>query len=72
DLSPAARPLFVRVVDALDLTASLKVIKYRLQQQGVDPGRLGDALYLRDDAAAAYVPLDMGLYADRVLSSGAW
>jgi len=53
-----ARPLFVRVAAAMDVTGTLKHTKRRLQEEGYDPARVEDPLYFRDDAAGAYVPLD--------------
>ncbi|PKN57372.1 MAG: acyl-CoA synthetase [Deltaproteobacteria bacterium HGW-Deltaproteobacteria-14] len=61
-LTPPARPQFLRVVPRLDVTETLKVVKYRLQQQGADPGRVGDPLYLYDEEAGAYTPLDLERY----------
>ncbi len=68
DLFPAARPRFVRVVEALETTDSLKVVKHHLQAEGADPGRTGDALYWLDEAAERYSPLDMDGYARLVES----
>jgi len=55
---PYARPLFVRVSEAMDVTGTLKHTKTRLQQEGYDPTLVGDPLWYRDAAARTYVPLD--------------
>jgi fatty-acyl-CoA synthase len=58
---PYARPLFVRIGAAMDVTGTLKHVKTRLQQEGYAPDVVADPLYFRDDAARAYVPLDADL-----------
>ncbi len=56
-LLPAyARPLFVRLITEMDVTATLKHTKRRLQEEGYDLSRVADPLYLRDDEARTYVP----------------
>jgi len=62
-LPPYARPLFVRVGEAMDVTGTLKHTKLRLQEEGYDPARVGDPLWFRDDAARRYVPLDAERFA---------
>ena len=61
-LPPYARPLFVRIVPAMDVTGTLKQRKGDMQQQGYDPSRITDPLFYRDDASASYVPLTPELY----------
>jgi fatty-acyl-CoA synthase len=56
-----ARPLFVRIAPAMDVTGTLKHVKSRLQREGYDSAVVGDPLYFRDDAAHTYVPLDAAL-----------
>jgi fatty-acyl-CoA synthase len=58
-----ARPAFVRVWRAPELTATLKVRKGELQRDGFDPARVRDPLFWRDDAAGAYRPLDTDAFA---------
>lgn len=56
-----ARPLFVRIASAMDVTGTLKHSKRRLQDEGfLSPG-ITDPLYFRDDAAGAYVEIDDAL-----------
>jgi len=52
-----AVPLFVRLSTSADLTATFKLRKVALQREGYDPESISDPLYLRDEAAKAYVPL---------------
>ena len=59
-----ARPLFVRVATQLDVTGNFKNRKTRLQDEGFDPARVADALWFRDDARQAFVPLDPALHQD--------
>ncbi len=58
---PYARPLFLRLAPAMDVTGTLKHVKSRLQEEGYDPTRVSDPLYFRDDARRTYVPLDGAL-----------
>jgi fatty-acyl-CoA synthase len=60
-LPPYARPVFVRLAAAMDVTGTLKHTKVRLQEEGYDPARVRDALFFRDDTAGTYVPLDDAL-----------
>ena len=61
-LAGPACPRFVRVVDQLEMTATLKLVKHRLQAEGADPGKVGDPLYYFDERARRYAPLDMATY----------
>ncbi len=56
-----ARPLFVRVAAAMDVTGTLKHTKLRLQSEGYDPDVVADPLYFRDDRVHAYVSLTADL-----------
>jgi fatty-acyl-CoA synthase len=58
-----ARPLFIRIVTALELTGTFKLSKQQLALEGYDLTRIRDALYIDDAAGEAYVPLDAPLYA---------
>ncbi len=55
-----AAPLFVRLCREADVTTTFKLRKLDLKRQGYDPGRVGDPLFVRDEARRAYVPLDAG------------
>jgi fatty-acyl-CoA synthase len=56
-----ARPLFVRLVPAMDVTGTLKQRKIDLQHQGYELNGRNDPVYFRDDAAHRYVPLTPAL-----------
>jgi fatty-acyl-CoA synthase len=58
-----ARPLFIRIVTALELTGTFKLRKQELALEGYDPARVHDALYVDDPARDAYVALDTELHA---------
>jgi fatty-acyl-CoA synthase len=57
-LPPYARPAFVRIRNAPDLTATFKLRKLELQKQGFDPTASDDLILYRDDSRLAYLPLD--------------
>jgi fatty-acyl-CoA synthase len=52
-----AAPLFVRILAEQETTGTFKIRKVDLQREGFDPTSIRDPLFLRDDAACAYVPL---------------
>jgi acyl-CoA synthetase (AMP-forming)/AMP-acid ligase II len=58
NLPPYARPAFVRIVPEMDVTGTLKQRKNALADEGWDAERVGDPLFVRDDRARRYVPLD--------------
>jgi fatty-acyl-CoA synthase len=58
-----ARPLFLRIVSALELTGTFKLRKQELALEGYDPARVRDALYIEDAVRGRYVPLDGELHA---------
>jgi len=57
-----ARPVFLRVVDNVDMTGTFKVRKVGLQQQGFDPRASTSPLYFRDAALGRYRVLDEATY----------
>jgi len=57
-----ARPLFLRMVTALDLTGTFKQRKQELVEQGYDPGRTADPLYLDSAVRGQYERLDAVLH----------
>jgi fatty-acyl-CoA synthase len=58
-----ARPLFVRVRSALDVTPTFKHKKQDLALAGYDPAQTADALYFNDERSRSFVRLDDELYA---------
>jgi fatty-acyl-CoA synthase len=57
-----ARPLFVRVCAGIEITETFKPKKQALAREGFDPQGTGDAIYIEDAVADAYVRLDDALY----------
>jgi fatty-acyl-CoA synthase len=57
-----ARPVFLRIRNDIDVTATFKQKKIDLVKQGFDPNSIGDPIYFNDPAAKAFVRLDAALY----------
>ena len=57
-LPPYARPIFLRLIPALESTGTFKPRKQDLQREAFDPAQVRDPLYFDDSRAGAYVPLD--------------
>jgi len=53
-----ACPAFVRVQPELEITGTFKLRKVDLQKEGFDPETCPDPLFVRNDAARAYTPLN--------------
>ncbi len=53
-----ARPVFLRIASALEVTGTHKLVRTRLVAQGYDPAATDDPLYAWDPAEERYVPLD--------------
>jgi fatty-acyl-CoA synthase len=64
-----ARPVFVRLVGAIEITGTFKLRKQELAAEGYDRARVRDALFVDDTARAEYVALDAALYA-RLMAGG--
>jgi acyl-CoA synthetase (AMP-forming)/AMP-acid ligase II len=65
-LPPYARPLFVRVRTALEITSTFKHKKDALRAEGFDPHKVSDPVYFRDPASGDYTAMTEQLYADVV------
>jgi len=61
-LPPYARPLFLRLKDRIEVTATFKHKKTELAREGFHPAAARDAIYFDDPERQAYVPLDDALY----------
>jgi hypothetical protein len=61
-LPPYARPLFLRIVDRIEATATFKHTNNDLKRQGYDPAATGDPIFFDDPARGAFVPLDRARY----------
>jgi fatty-acyl-CoA synthase len=57
-----ARPVFLRIVSAIEITGTFKLRKQELSVEGYDRTKISDPLYFDDRARAAYTPLDEALY----------
>ena len=57
-----ARPLFVRVRNALEATPTFKHAKATLMREGYDPTATDDPIYFDDDEREAYVRVDGDIY----------
>lgn len=62
ELPGYARPLFLRIRSAIELTETFKQKKQELQRQGFDPHVHDEPIYFDDPAAQAFVPVDDALY----------
>ena len=63
-----ARPLFLRVRKALEMTATFKKMKCNLVNDGYDPRHITDAVYFFDAVRQKFVALDSTIY-DRIRSN---
>ena len=57
-LPPYARPLFLRLCENLEITATFKHKKQALAAQGFEPGEITGVLYFARPGEIGYVPLD--------------
>ncbi len=58
-----AAPVFVRLPEAAAMTATFKLKKNELVDEGFDPTKVRDLLFVRDDRHRTYVPLDEDAFA---------
>lgn len=58
-----ARPVFLRLLRRLESTGTFKPRKQDLMDEGFNPARTEDPLYLDDPRAQRYVPIDASLFA---------
>jgi solute carrier family 27 fatty acid transporter 1/4 len=57
-----ARPIFIRVLEKLEITGTFKIKKTDLQKDGFDPSKIKDKLYVH--LGKEYVLLTSRLYQD--------
>jgi fatty-acyl-CoA synthase len=57
-----ARPLFLRIRDDIDKTATFKQRKITMTKDGFDPAQCADTVYFDDPRTGVYVRLDEALY----------
>jgi len=58
-----ARPLFLRFMPTIEVTATFKHKKVELMRQGWDPAATDDPIYFDDPRQQAYVRLDQAVFA---------
>ncbi|XP_062998648.1 long-chain fatty acid transport protein 2 [Elgaria multicarinata webbii] len=57
-----ARPRFVRIQDAIEITGTFKYRKVQLVQEGFSPAAIKDTLYFLNDKGKTYIPLTEDTY----------
>ncbi|HLH88899.1 MAG TPA: long-chain-acyl-CoA synthetase [Xanthobacteraceae bacterium] len=58
-----ARPVFVRIRQELETTATFKHQKGELAQEGYDPAATADAIYCNDPSVGTFVRMDSAMFA---------
>jgi citronellyl-CoA synthetase len=53
-----ARPVFLRIEAEIDVTGTFKMVKGDLREQGYDPEKVSDPLYVMKPGSDTYEPLD--------------
>ncbi|MDZ7669760.1 MAG: long-chain-acyl-CoA synthetase [Gammaproteobacteria bacterium] len=53
-----ARPVFLRVEPDVDVTVTFKLLKNKLREEGYDPDKVSDPLYVMKPGSSRYEPLD--------------
>ena len=56
-----AAPVFVRISDQADITATFKLRKVDLQKQGYSPANFNDPLFVRDEINHTYLPYSIAV-----------
>jgi fatty-acyl-CoA synthase len=64
-----ARPMFLRVCETIEVTATFKQKKIGLAREGFDPDGIADEMFFDDPRKQAYVRLDRALYREIVSGS---
>jgi fatty-acyl-CoA synthase len=64
-----ARPLFLRLLQALDKTGTFKPMKQELIRTGYDPDKVHEPVYFADPRTDSYVTVDRELYS-RIVRGG--
>ncbi|MBX3707553.1 MAG: long-chain-acyl-CoA synthetase [Pseudomonadales bacterium] len=58
ELPSYARPLFLRIEPEIDVTGTFKMVKGKLREDGYDPARVSDPLFVMKPGSDRYQPLD--------------
>ena len=62
NLPAYARPVFLRLQPAMEITGTFKQRKVELVKDGFDPGALAEPIYWLDPALGEYQPLTRDIY----------
>lgn len=62
ELPSYARPIFLRVEPDIEVTGTFKMIKNKLRDEGYDPGKVDDPLYVMRPGSDRYEPLTEDFY----------
>ncbi|NWX96741.1 S27A2 synthetase, partial [Nothoprocta ornata] len=57
-----ARPHFIRIKSAIELTATFKYRKVQLMEEGFNPAVIKDCLYILDEKENTYVQMTQAIY----------
>ena len=57
-----AQPIFIRLVNEIELTGTFKMKKVLLQNEGFNPFEIKDPLYFLDASSNSFVPCTIDLY----------
>ncbi|MBX9730416.1 MAG: long-chain-acyl-CoA synthetase [Sphingomonas sp.] len=63
-LAHYARPVFIRVSGGLELTGTHKLVKTRVVEEGFDPAKVTEPLFMLDPKTRRYVPVDAARFAE--------
>ncbi|XP_038839259.1 very long-chain acyl-CoA synthetase-like, partial [Salvelinus namaycush] len=61
-----ARPRFIRIQNALEVTGTFKQMKVRLVEEGFDPASITDPLYILQERNQSYTPMTGQVYSSIV------
>ncbi|XP_023571028.1 long-chain fatty acid transport protein 6 isoform X2 [Octodon degus] len=62
-----ACPRFLRIQEKMETTGTFKLQKFQLMEEGFNPLKISDPLYLMDNLKKSYVPLTQELYEQIIL-----
>jgi solute carrier family 27 fatty acid transporter 1/4 len=57
-----ARPLFIRIVNVIDLTGTYKMRKVDYQKEGIEIDKIKDQVFFFEAASQSYVPFTCALH----------
>lgn len=71
-LPPYARPLFLRVLPAMDTTGTFKMVKGELRKQSFDPEQVDDKVFVLKPGSERYEPLSRAFAAKILAGDGGY